>query len=149
MADRKSDWIAGKMTLPVLIGDDITSLLYVTTITLAYTSVVIIHWKTTLDMYSLNIVTFLFVLLTIVPAVQISRDLLSARPYNLTLIVQRCLQHAPLPLVVIFVDCFLKDLWMSNNLIGHFFSFGFQLRCLPIYPYLYSIVSGTTPQAKK
>lgn len=145
LADRRSDWLAGKITLPVVLGDRKTALLHAATMVLAYlSSIVIYFWSSPSD--PVDIWTLLGVLLTAIPGLAISRDLLASdRPYHINHLVFRSLKHAPLPLVVIFIDCFVREIFAAPSIFGHIFSLDFQLRCLVIYPYIYNVLLGKSP----
>jgi 2-polyprenyl-6-methoxyphenol hydroxylase-like FAD-dependent oxidoreductase len=79
------------------------------------------------------------VLISAVPALSICKSLLFYRNYYITAIVSKCLQHSPLSVLAIYFDILAKELLFSS--FSHFFSIGFQIRCLPVYPYLYMLLS--------
>ena len=144
MADRRSDWLANKITIPVLFGDEFSSKLHAISMFLAYFSTIflyLIYSSIVLSFINSLLPTTILILLSSYDGYFISKSLLFNRPYSITSIVARSLKHAPLPLIAIFVDCFIKELIYSDSLF-HLFQPSFQLRCLPIYPYLYSIISS-------
>ncbi len=138
MADRKSDWISGKITIPVILGDDKTAILHAFTMCLAYVSIPVLWTFTTISIW-----TLLALMLTGLPVIFITRSLNTThRPYRLDPFVARSLQHAPLVLIILFFDRFLQELMMAPWY--HVMSLSFQIRCLPIYPYLYSLLRAPT-----
>lgn len=145
LADRRSDWLAGKITLPVVLGDKKTALWHAATMVLGYLSSIVIYFlRSPSD--PVDIWTLLGVLLTAIPGLAISRDLLASdRPYHINHLVFRSLKHAPLPLVVIFIDCFVREIFAAPSILGHIFSLDFQLRCVVIYPYIYNVLLGKSP----
>jgi 1,4-dihydroxy-2-naphthoate octaprenyltransferase len=132
LADMQSDAAAGKITLPVLIGEEPTRQLYVFSIAAAYSGALLTYLLCPASSLS----ALLFVLLTAYPAYSIT---LCMRSYASTLPVLSALKHAPLPVIAIFVDCFTREILYSKSLL-HVFTLEFQIRCLPMYPYVYSLL---------
>ena len=141
MADMQSDAAAGKITLPVAMGETASRKLYTFSMALAYFGAIVAYLSN-----PISITPLILVLLTAFPAV----SLVSAAMHKLPIqsLVLPCLKHAPLPVIAVFVDCFAKEILYSRSVL-HFFSFDFQLRCLPIYPYLYTLLMPLITSTQK
>ncbi|PRP81745.1 hypothetical protein PROFUN_10845 [Planoprotostelium fungivorum] len=135
MADKRPDWLANKITLPVLFGNDTCAGIHSLTMLIAYTSALFLFFVRRDVTWSSTV----FVLSTGVPAIQIVRKLNTKhRPYQLT-------EHAPLPIVAIFLESFMREWYNHGFDVLYPFSLHFQMRCIPLYPWIYNVLLGKSP----
>ncbi len=142
LADLPSDAAAGKITLPVLLGENAVRKLHALTMIAAYAGSIVVYLACSSSLLSL-----VMVLATAFPAYPICLALLSnAQPIQP--LVLPSLKHAPLLVIVIFLESFVREILHSKSLL-HVFLLEFQLRCLPLYPYVYTLVAPLFTRQKK
>ncbi|CAM9385567.1 unnamed protein product [Choristocarpus tenellus] len=154
MVDRRPDWLGGKNTLPVLLGEEsscsrLLGLGYI----LAYLSAVCL-WAVGTCRFS----TLLAILLSSPWALSItlafnpSRG--QTRPYNLSPLIVQCLKHAPCVVLMVFAEYLIREVSLlatqqSSPLTALYavvFSRSLHVRCLAIYPFLWSMLIRGKPK---
>lgn len=134
LADLSSDAAAGKVTLPALLGERAVRKLHSLAMIAAYAGSLVVYVTCSATLSSL-----ILVLGTAIAACPICFALL-ANTQPIQPLVLPSLKHAPLPLIAIFIESFVREILYSKSFL-HVFSLEFQLRCLPMYPFVYTLVA--------
>lgn len=143
MADKRADWLAGKTTVPVLIGEAKASLLLAACAAAAYASIPVLWWL------GLCHTTAALTMLASAPAAaRFSAVFLFRRPYKLDPLLFQCLAHAPMVVMAVFADSILRELvHVANSPAGlhHGWFLSATLRFLPLLPFISGILLRKRP----
>lgn len=142
MADRRSDWLGDKLTLPVIIGEELCCKLLCVTVLLAYMSVL------GLALFELCDWTTSLLLLCTAPSAYRATKPFSAgrnRPYRLDALIPGWLRVAPAPVIAVFSHCIIiaviraisSRITFDNLLAAMPMQF---LRVVPMFPFIYNFL---------